>query len=179
MYTGVDDILFAGGGLIVGVAAQAFGDLLAGQTSSWQTYVGAAVGGAVGGELLLYTGPVAAGAGGGAAGNLVSQVLDHYTKGCSYSAGSFATATGIGAVTGMFPGYEVPGITQGRNSFNAVFKQMVTKFENGTASSVTAGTATEMFIGRAMDTGMAPGAVGQVISDVGTATTQGRSCGCQ
>src|SRR5881296_3659226 len=38
LYTGVDDAIFAGGGLLVGVGAQAFGDLLSGQFSGWNKY---------------------------------------------------------------------------------------------------------------------------------------------
>lgn len=179
LWTGVDDAVFAGGGALVGLAGQAFSDMLAGQMSGWQDYVGAGVGGAVGGEGLLYLGPVAAGAAGGFAGNETTQILNHFTKGCSFSLASAATATGVGAITGLFPGYEIPGITQGSNSFNAVFKQMVTKFGNGTASSVAWDTAWQMFIGRAASTGLAPGVVGVAVVDAATSETAGRSCRCE
>jgi RHS repeat-associated protein len=63
-YAGIDDLVFTIGGGVVGVAGQGISDLVSGQRSSWQSYTGAFVGGAVGGEALLYTGPVVAGAAG-------------------------------------------------------------------------------------------------------------------
>ena len=50
------------------------------------------------------------------------------------------------------------GVTAGRGSFNQVYKQIVTKAENGTISNVTTKTAAKMFVGRAVDTGLVPGA---------------------
>jgi RHS repeat-associated protein len=71
LWFGLDDIAFAGAGAVVGVGARYVGDLLTGNHSTWEDYAGAAVGGAVGGEALLYTAnPFIAGAAGGLAGNL-------------------------------------------------------------------------------------------------------------
>jgi hypothetical protein len=115
-------------------------------------------------------------------GNVTMQFSDHYTRGCSYSLSSITATTVAGAGKGLFPGYKIPGITVGRNSFSAVFKQMVTKFGNGTASSVTWDTAVQMFIGRAAATGLIPGAAGAAIASATTTTSNaaGRSCGgCQ
>jgi len=158
-YTGLDDAVFMGGGALVGLAGQGVVDLFRGELSNWQDYVAAGVGGAVAGEALLYTGPVGAGAIGGATSNIVKQRLNISTGiQDNFDFGSLAFDTTIGAATGYIPGVKIPGITQGRNSYNAIFNQMVTKFENGTISSVTTQTAAKMFVGRAVDTSLVPGA---------------------
>ena len=159
-YGGVDDLIFTGGGAIVGLAGQGIVDLFTGKLSSWQGYVAAGVGGAVAGEALLYTGPVGAGALGGATTNSVKQLLNISTsRQEGFDLESLAFDTLIGSATGLIPGLKIPGITQGKNSYNAIFKQMVTKFENATISNVSIKTALKMFIGRAADTSFLPGAM--------------------
>jgi hypothetical protein len=76
---------------------QQVSDLLGGQLSSWQNYPGAALGGAAGGEALLYTGPIGAGLVGGAAANVTKQLLKNLTgKQCGYNATSFLADTAVG-----------------------------------------------------------------------------------
>ena len=160
LYVGVDDAIFAGGGALIGVGAQGLIDLYNGELSSWQNYVAAGVGGAVAGETLLYAGPVVAGAAGGAASNGTKQLLNMasgYQD--TFDFGGLAFDTTVGAATGLIPGAKVPGITQGRNSYNAIYKQMVTKFENGTISNVSTETAMKMFVGRTTDTSFIPGTI--------------------
>jgi len=55
-----------------------------------------------------------------------------------------ALETSLGAATGFIPGARVAGITAGRNSYNAILRQMTTKIENGAISSVTPQTAAKM-----------------------------------
>jgi type VI secretion system secreted protein VgrG len=74
-----DDLAFTTGGAVAGMAGQALADLITGQWSCWTTYVGAGLGGAAGGEALLYGGPIAAGAAGGAVSNAATQVLNMAT----------------------------------------------------------------------------------------------------
>jgi RHS repeat-associated protein len=159
LYTGVDDAVFAAGGAVVGVVGQGIGDAFSGQLSSWQDYTGSAVGGAAGGVALLYTGPVGAGAVGGAVSNGVKQGLKMATgEQCNFSVGSLAVDTAIGAATGFIPGSKVAGATTGRNSYNAIFKQMTTKLKSGAISNVSVKTAGKMLVGRAVDTALLPGA---------------------
>src|SRR5262249_30172782 len=66
-----------------------------GKLSSWQSYVAAGVGGAIGAEAALYTGGVAAGAVGGAAYSLTNQ----YLNSGSLNAGTFVSDTVVAAAT--------------------------------------------------------------------------------
>ncbi len=146
LWAGLDDLIAAGGGAIAGLAGQGISDLVSGHLSGWEDYVGSAVGGAAAGETLLYTGnPILAGAAGGAVGNLTKQGLNNLTgRQCGFDPGSFAFDTGVGGLTGLIPGADVPGITSGRGSFKAVTNAMNTKLANGTVSSVSGATAGKM-----------------------------------
>jgi RHS repeat-associated protein len=182
LWAGIDDLIFAGGGALVGIAGQGIGDLISGNLSGWEDYTGAAIGGAAGGEALLYTGPVGAGAIGGAVTNLTKQGLKNLSgKQCGFDGKSFVFDTGVGAATGFIPGARVPGVTSGRNSYNAIYKQMVTKFENGTISDVSAGTAAKMFAGRAVDKALVPGTGAAAAAGVGGAGyfSSERNCPCR
>lgn len=107
--------------------------------SGWEDYSGAAVGGAVTGEVLLYTAnPVAAGAAGGFFGNLTSQVAKLSTgKQCSFSVASLGASAGLGALTGFIPGKI--------GSKATLFKQMTTKFRRGQIKNLKGKTAIKMF----------------------------------
>ncbi|WP_290371247.1 bacteriophage T4 gp5 trimerisation domain-containing protein [Paraburkholderia unamae] len=168
LYFGLDDLVFSGGGAVVGVIGQGVGDLISWQLSGWEDYAGSAVGGAAGGEALLYTGPVGAGIAGGLTTNLTKQGLKHLTgKQCHFNFTTTAVDTAIGAATGFIPGAKIPGITSGRGSFNSIFEQMATKAQNGTASSITGATATKMFVGRSVDTALIPGTGAGAVAGVG------------
>jgi type VI secretion system secreted protein VgrG len=153
----VDDLIFAGGGAILGLAGQGLSDLVSGELSSWENYVGAAVGGAVTGETLLYTGnPVIAGAAGAAAGNLTTQAANNLSgRQDGLDVNGLAQDTAIGALTGLIPGRKIPGITSGRGSFQQVFRQMLTKLSNGTIKRGTTKTACKMFVGAYVSTAQA------------------------
>ncbi len=147
LYTGVDDAVFFSGGALIGLAGQALADGLSGQTSDWQAYVGAALGGGAGGLGLLYLGPVAAGEISGGTTNLISNGL----RG-EFDPASLAIDTTIGAATGRLGGPALSGVNAGRNSLNAIFKQMTTKLSNGTIKNVSWKTAGKMAAGRFWDT---------------------------
>lgn len=173
LYTGVDDAVFAGGGALVGVVGQGVSDALNGQLSGWQDYAGSALGGAAGGVALLYTGPVGAGAVGGAATNGAKQLFNWASgRQCGFNAESLAVDTAIGAATGFIPGMRVSGVTTGRNSYNAIFKQMKTKLKNGTIRSVSVRTAGKMLVGRATGTSMLPGAGAGAVAGFGAGRLQ-------
>ena len=160
LYAGVDDAIFTVGGAIVGLAGQGISDLIAGKASGWENYAGSAIGGAAGGESLLYTGPIGAGAVGGAATSLSTQGLKYLTgKQTQFDFQDLAVSTTVGAATGLIPGFKIRGITLGRGNYNAIFKQMATKFQNGTISRVSLRTAGKMFVGRSANTGVLPGIV--------------------
>lgn len=161
LYFGVDDLVFSIGGAIVGAAGQLISDVVnGGEISSWQTYTGAIVGGAVSGEVLLYAGPVAAGAAGGLVSNGVTQGLNMATGvQQSFDWGSMTQSVVIGGLTGLIGGSTIPGVTAGRNSLNAIFKQISTKAINGTISRVSMQTAIKMFIGRAVDKALLEGMI--------------------
>ncbi|MBL8188224.1 MAG: IPT/TIG domain-containing protein, partial [Acidobacteria bacterium] len=161
LYGGIDDLAFAGGGFVVGLLGQGISDLMSGQFSGWEDYAGAAVGGAAGGWSLLYIGPVGAGAVGGGLTNFAKQGFKNLSrKQCGFDYSSFVFDTGTGALLGYVPGRpRIPGINSGRNSYNAIYKQMVTKFENGTISNVSSQTALKMFAGRGYDQGLFMGVV--------------------
>jgi type VI secretion system secreted protein VgrG len=133
-----DDLTFAAGGALVGLIGQGFGDLISGELSSWQDYAGAAFGGAAGGWALLYTGPVGAGAVGGATTSVVKQGL-HWASGnqCGIDGVALGIDTGIGALTGYIPGLRIPRISAGPNNYNALYRQMTTKRTRGTISEVS------------------------------------------
>lgn len=112
------------------------------------------MGGAVSGETLLYAGPVVAGASGGFAGNLTTQALNVLSgRQCKIRVGDLAFSTGVGALLGKFGSVTADGISAGRNSYNAIFNQISTKFENGTISNISSTTAIKMFVGRSTATG--------------------------
>jgi len=164
-YFGKDDIAFALGGAVVGLAGQAVGDVISGKMSGWEDYVGSTVGGAAGGWALLYTGPVGAGGASGAVGNATKQFLKNASgKQAGYDLSSFASDTGISAITGLIPGSKIARITSGRGSFNQIYKQIVAKAQNATISSIKFKTALKMFIGRAIDKALVPGTGASVIA---------------
>ncbi|HHW46454.1 MAG TPA: hypothetical protein GXX17_06030 [Clostridiales bacterium] len=112
------------------------------QFSSWQTYVGAGVGGAIGGVTTLYAGPVVGAAVGSGSSTLIGQTLENATGGKKRSVAEIAkntvVDTTIGAVVSKAIPVKVKGITTGRNSMDAVFKSGLTKLKNQTASRMSA-----------------------------------------
>jgi len=153
LWIGWDDLVFAGGGALFGIIGQGIGDLVTGEFSGWEAYAGAAVGGAVYGETLLYTAnPVLAGAAGGLTSSLTEQTLEnvggYITTGewIGYDVGDVLIETGTGAVLGLIPGPKIPGITSGRGSFGQVTKQIVTKAQKDLISQITLPTMGKMLI---------------------------------
>jgi type VI secretion system secreted protein VgrG len=185
LWFGLDDAAFAGGGALIGLGGRAVGDLLTGRVSSWRDYVGAAVGGAVAGETLLYTAnPIVAGAAGGLVSNLTTQAVNIATGvQCEFDFGSTVFDTSFGALTGLIPGIpKIRGVNAGRGSAVQVFRQMGTKAAAGQISRIRPKTAAKMaggaFYQYAFGQGAAAGALGSSMygSYAGSA---GGPCGCQ
>ncbi len=153
LWIGYDDAVFAAGGAIGGLISQGISDLITGKVSSWEKYSGAAVGGAVAGETLLYTGnPWIAGAAGGAATSLTQQGLENINSKINtgewsgFDVGDLAFSIGSGTLLGgIIPGAKINGISAGKNSFAAISKQIVTKAQKGLIKKISTTTALKMF----------------------------------
>ncbi len=167
-YAWIDDAIFTAGGAIIAVASKAIIDHFNGHQGTWQEYLATAIGGAATGEALLYTGPIAAGAIGGAATNGLTQMLNMTTgKQDKFSLSSYIFDTAVGAATGLIPGLKIPGFTVGRNSYNAIFKQITTKFIKGSIANISFKTSMKMFIGRMIDTSLFPGTLAAMQASLG------------
>ena len=146
-WAGIDDLIALVGGAVVGVAGQFVSDIITSIAerqwtfSSWQTYVGAAIGGAAGGMTLLYTAnPIAAGAVSGGDTTLFGLgleklTIDDYDKSWLEIGINSAVDASIGGLFGMIPG--INKITKGRNSWSAVYKSGLTKLGNHTAKHMS------------------------------------------
>jgi RHS repeat-associated protein len=175
---GGDDLVLAGGGLLIGIGVQVTTDFLAGHRSDWQHYVGAAYGGAVGGLALEYTAgnPVAIGALASGTTNGVTQAIEAFSHPqCSFNAGQFALNTGLGAAFGALPDFEMFRLSSGQNNWNAIGKALRTKLSNGTIENISGSAAIKALIGANV------AGVWATIAGVGAALVMddGGSCGCR
>lgn len=164
LWFGLDDLVFTVGGAVVGLIGQGVSDLISGEVSGWEDYVGATLGGAVAGETFLYAAPtltpigggIAAGLTGSATQNAVTQFLKNTSgKQEGYDGASFVTDTALGGVTGLIPGP--------KGGTTSVMKQIVTKAGKKQISSMTAKTSLKVGVGYVAD--QLPGEVsGGVVS---------------
>ena len=134
-------------GAIAGIVGQVISDavtsFLNGEVtiSNWQTYTGAAVGGAAGGVILATTGNMnAANAVTGAVTTGVGQSLEkltisNYNKSWAEIATNAVVDGAASYGLGKIPG--IKGVTSGRNSWSAVYKSGLTKLRNGTAARMS------------------------------------------
>jgi RHS repeat-associated protein len=184
---GVDDLVLAVGGAIVGIGVQGAGDLLSGHLSDWQHYAGAAAGGAIGGLAIEYTGGVLSGALSGTTSNAVTQALEMLSgnQPPCFDFVSNAIDTGLGALGGALPDLKIPGASSGSNNYNAIAKTMRTKLANGTISGMNAQTAAKALAGAniAGAWGLGAAAVESAVGggEAGSKAINkmlGRSCGC-
>jgi RHS repeat-associated protein len=144
----LDDLILAGGGALVGLATQGVTDLLEGQRSDWQHYVGAAAGGAVGGLALEYTGGIGSGFASGFTTNAVTQWLEIRSgKQCEFDVEDLILDTGLGGLFGALPDLPIPKLSSGRNNWNAIGKSVRTKLSNETISNVSPKTAAKILVG--------------------------------
>ena len=167
-YAIIDDLVFTGGGALIGATGAAIADIEAGNIQHfWEDVTSGAVGGAAAGEVSLYLGPIAGGVAGGVATNVTK-------AGWDWASGTFNETSvkdrflqtlfdsTVGAVVGRaFEGANtlLPGITAGRNSFSAIGEAIATKFEKGTISSLTTSTAFKWFVGSSIKDAALEGAV--------------------
>ncbi|MBI3601502.1 MAG: choice-of-anchor D domain-containing protein [Candidatus Omnitrophica bacterium] len=160
---GFEDLIFGGVGAVAGVVGQIAGDLLSGNPITPANVIGAAIGGAVGGETLLYTmNPVLAGAAGGAAGSSSKQWLgaafdpNHSLDNLNFGKAAFDTVAG-GALGWV--GGNATSAFAGRGGFESITNQIVTKLSLGeiggfsfqTGLKMTAYNAEQSFLGIGFD----------------------------
>ena len=143
-------VIAAAIGAVVNVTSQLVTDIITSvatsgevHLSSWQTYVGAAIGGAAEGFVFACTGnSVLAGAVGSGLETLATEGLtkltdSSYDKNWGEIAFDTMASSAAGAYSGKFgdslPKIKIRGLNVGRNSFSAVFKSGITKLKNRTA----------------------------------------------
>lgn len=149
-------LIGAGIGLVIGLGGQLVADV--GQNifenqfnfsewefSSWQTYVGAGLGGAIGGALTPFLGPMPTAFITGASSSLIGMGLENITGVSNYSFGDIlATSLVLGTLSGLTAGFldkvKIPKITSGKGSLTAIQKQINTKLVNGTIKNVSMNT---------------------------------------
>ena len=117
--------------------------------SSWQTYVGAGLGGAIGGALTPFLGPVATGCITGASSTVISMGLSNVIGTSNYSLGEIiVTSLLIGSVSGITAGildkFKIPCVNSGRGSLTSISKQINTKLVNGSIKNVSIKTIGKM-----------------------------------
>lgn len=158
--TGMILAWLAGGivGAVVNVGTKFAGDVVKSvkngkwSGSSWESYVGTAAGGFVQGSIFTVAGPAAAGAAGAATETLVTGGLsmatgrEGYRKEDGYSVGKLLVDTAVSGAKGAAAGFawgtaakyvKIPGITSGRGSMAAVWKQVMTKAQRGIIANVS------------------------------------------
>ncbi|MFZ5597479.1 MAG: RHS repeat domain-containing protein [Bacillota bacterium] len=152
LWFGVDDFVASGLGGLGGVVSQYIGDVVANVSenglswsdlkprSSWEDYTGSFIGGAAGGETLLYTAnPLAAGLVSGATSNAATQGLKMISgKQENFEVGELIKDTAISGVVGKFGGeLKMTGIISGRGSYKAIFKGTLNKYQNNKIKNVS------------------------------------------
>jgi hypothetical protein len=149
MGVSVTSLLIMGAiGAGVGLTAQFISDLITScvcgefKLSSWQTYVGAGLGGLIGGIAApVVSNVVLLGAGISGSSTLIAQSLENFTGGEKRTLGMILLNVSIDAAIGgalgkvKLPG--IKGVTTGRNSFSAVFKSGITKLNRGIVSRMS------------------------------------------
>ena len=146
-------LALAGGGAILGVTGMIIGDLMRGERSSWQEYVGAAVGGATVGLTLMAANPVLAGAAGGITGNITKQVSEWISgKKKEFNINELAINMSIGAALGVIPGAPKKGITLGKGSLKSISKQIISKIKSGRIKNIRFETLKKTIRGKMAET---------------------------
>jgi RHS repeat-associated protein len=152
-YFFLDDLVFIVGGALVGVGTQLVSDIIDGRPSSFGDYVASLGGGAVAGEVLLYTGPFTSGAAGGATYSIIKQGFD----GKGIDPGTVVKDAVLGGtVSKLSAGIKLYPFSSGRWNYNS---QQYLRLINGRPffQRVRPSTAMKMFLGRGMDQGLFTG----------------------
>lgn len=154
-------LIGAGIGALVGLIGQAARDTVSNfnkynfdmskwQYSSWQTYVGAGVGGAVAGALTPFMGPVSTSTINSAISSIVGMGLENLTGESNYSMGQMLFTTAFsasmsGLTAGIFSKVKIPRISKGAGSLSAIQKQINTKLVRNKIARISTKTLGKMF----------------------------------
>jgi hypothetical protein len=138
-------------GDFVGVGSLLYSDISTRQTSSVSDYIAAGLGGAANGAAFASGEGWLYGVGGSALGGAVQSTVSqgaNYLKGTSdtFSFGQVAENGLAQAPFGLVPGLRVPGITAGRNSFEAIGKSVLTRYDSGYINAFSMQTAGKIFV---------------------------------
>ena len=137
----LDDIIAGVVGATVSIGSQLISDVVTSvssgswQFSSWQTYVGAGVGGFVGGVTTLYAGPFAGSIVGSVLTSFVTQTLEIITGKENYSPIEMVTNTIVDTSTGLFfdrfISMDIPDITVGHYNMGSTYRSTLNQLHNG------------------------------------------------
>jgi RHS repeat-associated protein len=159
---GLDDLVGAVTGAVVGVGVELIKDVATGQKITAGGVISAGVGGAVFGEGVVNapeTGGLSVIAAGAAKGAIEGAVLNGIQQGVDLATGaqkqfsgtSMAVSVAAGAVSGglvsKLPEVSVPGISSGQGNMKSVAQGVSTKIADGTVSSMSLKTAVKGAIG--------------------------------
>ena len=148
LWFGVDDVCALVIGEFIGIGGQIIHDVAAGQVSSPESYAGSAIGGALGGWATLYTGPLLAGAAGGASGNAIKQYSTWAIEGQTPSTTDFVRDTSLSAGAGWLGGQiAIDGLNAGRNSAASLAEGAFTRLETGSYGQITETTVGNYALG--------------------------------
>ena len=170
----IDNAIAAIGGALVGVACQAISDVIRGEASGWESYVGSAVAGAIMGEVLLHN-PAMAGATkamysgmAAAVGNGVRQFCEVAVskKTENFNTQEMVVDLAAGAAFSMIPFPGIDGINKGQGSYLSIARSMNKKFVNGSISRVSTSTTVKSFVGTSVEYGSAYGAAQPFVTDM-------------
>ena len=153
-------LIGAGIGAIIGLGSQLTSDVISNlmvnnidfskwEMSSWQTYVGAGLGGAIGGALTPFLGPVSTAFITGFSSTGISMGLSNVTRESNYSIIEvILTSLLIGSISGITTGIidkiKIPKINSGRGSLTAISKQINTKLVKNQIKRVSFKTLSKM-----------------------------------
>jgi RHS repeat-associated protein len=164
VFTGIAGAV--GGAISYAIVNNATGDF------SWAGLAGAAVSGGITGAAAGVLGPAAlggvSGAGVGAVSSAAGNAVEQWLGGKEFNWGDLVADTAIGAATGAIPLPDlpgIPGVTKGRNSWEAIYKSTVTKLTNGTIENVSFKTFLKS-IGAEIPGGIADEFVGGLFEDL-------------
>ena len=155
----VDNAIAAIGGALVGVACQTIADVIKGEASDWEFYVGSATAGAIMGEILLHN-PTMAGATkamysgmAAAAGNGIRQLCEVKVskKTENFNTQEMAVDFAASAAFSMIPFPGIKGINKGRCSYLSIARGMNKKFVNGSISHVSTSTTVKSLVGTSVE----------------------------
>ena len=170
----IDNAIAAIGGALVGVACQAISDVIRGEASGWESYVGSAVAGAIMGEVLLHN-PAMAGATkamysgmAAAVGNGVRQLCEVTVskKTENFNTQEMVVDFAAGAAFSMIPFPGIEGVNKGSGSYLSIARSMNKKFANGSISRVSTATTVKSFLGTSIEYGSAYGAAQPFVTDL-------------